>query len=307
MVSRTKRYTALALLIGFISLALSLMLSTEVVPSSILRSVLIIMTGVGISIAVHSTVSALSKYPSSLQILLIGPPGVGKTVFLTVLFRQLETGKVGNLIFAPFGDNTALRVARNFALLASRMFPPPTTPGQLESYEAVARFGGPFGRHYRIQVFDSAGEHLAGIAEWHLNEPALLRLILHGDAVIMMVDCERILCASGPSLAQLEASLITTLNAMIEKRTENPTLPFAVPVALVFSKADVLEAKAQGTSEGVVLRRFDNLIAVASRRCRRFRYFFVSSLGETPGDDGAPPEVLQPVKVTDPLMWILRG
>jgi len=304
MNDRLNRYALLAAAIGAASTVISL-LSSRVVSSSVFQVALAALTALGFSAALASSITALRKYPSSLRILLIGPPAAGKTVYLTVLFRELETGRVGNLIFAPFGDETTSMVARNFASLASGRFPLPTPMGAFDIYEAVARFGGPFGRHYRIHVNDSAGEHLTNIEKWSPQDDGLMKLLIHSDAVIMMVDCVRVLHLDDGRIAQLETSLIATLNVMIEKRSENPTALFPVPVALVLSKSDVAWEIDDG--EAIVLHRLENLVAVAQRRCRRFKYFFVSSLGSRPGDDGAPPRVLHPSKVTDPLIWILRG
>lgn len=301
---RQVRVVAASSLLVLASGLLSILLTKERLAGSSIGIVVGLFGAIGGLSAALLAVRALRRYPNSLLISLIGPPGVGKTVYLTFLFRELETGVRRQILFAPSGIETTKRVAANLALLQKGHFPAKTPINSEDLYEAVARFSGPFGRQYRMRVLDLPGEQFLDVASIGGN-PTDFRHLLFSDALIFMVDCDRVIHSTPHQTTELENALIATLNLVIEMRSENPMALFRVPVALVFSKADVAWTSPEG--EEAVLHRFDSFSAIARRRCRRFNYFFVSALGETPLEPDVPPSRIVPRRVTEPLMWLLQG
>lgn len=253
-------------------------------------------------------ISSTRQLPTSLSVALVGPPGVGKTVFLTILFRELETGRLGPLLFAPAGPETTQEVARNVSLMASGEFPPPTPIGKPLVYQAVARLGRLLPREYRISISDFAGEYLfrkPSDENWLLDAD-FFKYLVSSDAILFMIDCRTLLDDEAERAAHLENTLIAALNLVIEQRNANPMQPLKTPVALVFSKADLVwNAGADG--EKKVVARLANFIAICTRRCRRFSYFFVSALGESPSDGNQPPRRIAPRGIVEPIAWILRA
>ncbi|MGD8458398.1 MAG: hypothetical protein PVF83_18640, partial [Anaerolineales bacterium] len=50
--------------------------------------------------------------------------------------------------------------------------------------------------------------------------------------------------------------------------------------------------------------KLSNFIDVCGRRCEKFRYYFVSSVGRL-SSQGEPPEILKPYGVEEPILWLL--
>ena len=256
----------------------------------------------------------LSAHPRALSIALVGPTGAGKTVYLTVLYSQLEAKNIKGLSFAPYGSQTVERVGKHLTMMRTGQFPPATSREEHVRYEAVASYGSGFrARRYRIQILDYAGEHLnqfdASSDQW-VHRSEFFEYVVKSDALLMMIDCERVLrlgiWQSEDPIPHLENQLVAMLHTFIEKRTDDPTDPFGVPVGLILSKSDLLSER----DEKHALSQLSRLVSVCERRCRYFKVFFVSSIGEPPEWDNrkdtlVPPAVLHPAGVTEPLLWIL--
>ena len=250
----------------------------------------------------------ITDHPRALSIALVGPPNAGKTVYLTMLYKELETKEIQGLSFAPYGSRTIEVVARNIARMEQGEFPPPTGMESSFRYEAVASFSRRFAtQKYRIQISDYAGEHLKEFDDAHemwLHHTDYFEYVVSADALLFMLDCETLL--NGDSIPHLQSILIGTVHTFIERRRSDPTKPSNVPVALLFSKSDVLSSKEDIEK---VTSQVSRLIAVCKKRFRYFRYFLVSSVGVRPElndkGDPIPPSDMEPVGVVEPLIWLL--
>jgi hypothetical protein len=229
-----------------------------------------------------------------------------------MLFRELESREVKGLSFAPYGTRTIEEVSANLTLLRNGEFPPRTFGDAHFRYEAIASYGPSFlSRRYRIQIDDYAGEHLgefdASSAKW-VHRSEFFEYVVSSDSILFMIDCERLLMTKGQldPVPALENALVATLQTLIEKRNEDPTKPFEVPVGLIISKADLLAGESDMAD---VLDRIPRLITVCRRRCRFFKIFFASSLGHKPGTNEAgfpvAPPLIEPQGVVDPLIWLM--
>lgn len=294
-----------SLLVGFSGLSLSLLSALHKEPQSFTIAAVVLFVVLG-TVLVFYLIYMTRRFPTSLSIALVGPPGAGKTVFLTVLFRELQTGRLGPLLFAPSGKFTTEEVERNIGLMASGHFPSRTPLDVATTYEAVARLGNMLPREYRIRITDFAGEHLYQSFEGHwLHEGEFFDRLVSSDAILFMIDCETLLNAADDIVARVESGLIAALNLIIEKRNENPTRLLHIPVGLLLSKADVVWDRELPRAS--ITERIAGFLAIADRRCARFRVFFVSSLGREPEPENTPPRRISPQGIIEPIRWLLRG
>ena len=167
----------------------------------------------------------ITDHPRALSIALVGPPNAGKTVYLTMLYKELETKEIQGLSFAPYGSRTIEVVARNIARMEQGEFPPPTGMESSFRYEAVASFSRRFAtQKYRIQISDYAGEHLKEFDDAHemwLHHTDYFEYVVSADALLFMLDCETLL--NGDSIPHLQSILIATVHTFIERRRSDPT------------------------------------------------------------------------------------
>lgn len=252
-------------------------------------------------------------HPRSLSIALIGPSFAGKTVYLTMLFRELEQGEIRNLMFAPYGTQTIEKVAYDISQMENGKFPQPTPVDFHFRYEAIASYGASmFSRRYRLRIDDYAGEHLdefdISSDKW-LHDSEFFGYVLQSDALLMMIDCERLIkVEENPllnSISIIENKLIATLHELVQKKNVNPMDKFDMPIGLIISKSDLIKST---NDNEILLNKVSRLIKVCSKRFKYFRIFFVSSTGTTPEFiDGVniPPKKLHPIGITDPILWIM--
>ncbi len=260
-------------------------------------------------------VSTTRRNPRALSIALIGPPAAGKTVYLTMLYRELENGKVGSLIFSPYGRQTTETISYNLSLMASGVFPPPTPLSHVEIYEAVASYGsGFFSQRYRLQIADFAGEHLnlfrqIGQENNRSLDSELLDYAQSCDAILLMIDTAILLDEKKHEIALLENNLVTFLHLLVEKRGKDPFTSLRLPIGLIISKSDLLEKYnfigGEDNFEMEISRKLARLFSVTESRFSHFRLFLVSSLGSTPYEPNIPPVHIQPKNILEPLFWIL--
>lgn len=314
------KYIAIAnFLLIFINISLSIFnysLITDV-RFSIINNVIIILFLIILVLSLIIAITLYNRtttdYPRALSIALVGPPNAGKTVYLTMLYKELETKEIQGLSFAPYGSRTIEVVGQNLTCMQQGEFPPPTPMESSFRYEAVASFSRRFTtQKYRIQISDYAGEHLKefnNADEMWLHRTNYFDYVVSADALLFMLDCEMLLnrdFSSGDPIPYLENIFVATVHTFIEKRRDDPTKPSDVPVALLFSKSDLLEST-QDIEK--VTSRVSRLLSVCKKRFRYFRYFFVSSVGLVPelNDQGhpIPPPELEPIGVVEPLIWLL--
>jgi GTPase SAR1 family protein len=263
-------------------------------------------------LTLRTVITTANKHPKALDLALIGPPGAGKTVYLTMLYRELEVKQIKGLSFAPYGSMTIETVGNHLSQMRKGIFPPSTIPDTRFLYQARATYQtGILSRQYRIQINDFEGELLDEFnvqSDAWLHKSEYFDSVISADGLMFILDCERLLEKKNlrkDSLADIENLLVSALHIFIEKRSDDPTRPFEIPVAIIFSKSDLLTSD---KDKEFVISQVPRLIGVCQNRCKYFRYFFVSALGSTPEQkDGVPipPTELHPEGVVDPLIWFL--
>jgi hypothetical protein len=247
----------------------------------------------------------LAKNPVPLNISLLGFPGSGKTVYLTVLFDQLMRNRDASVRFAPYGLETIEAVTSNLNVLASGRWLPRTYAGDAFPYRATASVrGGLVPKKYKIEILDYAGEHMGELnpsePRW-LHKTDYFKYVIQSDAVVLALDAQELAKADRASREAIQNAYVAAFQVLAEEKGATEARLLRSPVALLFLKVDVLKGKPHTELEPLV----EKLIAVCSTRCRRFRVFYASAVG-APGDGCGPPEEIHPEGVLDPLMWILK-
>lgn len=244
------------------------------------------------------------KSPTTLTISLLGFPRSGKTVYLTMLFDELQRGHEARLRFKPYGEESSERVEQNLSTLKSGKWLPPTEPGTVFFYRAIAempRFL--FKKMFKLEVGDFAGQQFREFdpesEEW-LHKTSYFRYVVHSDAVIFAIDADVVL--NKPSeCEQMQSAFITALNILIENKSVSARqMKLEVPLAVVIMKWDLVSESVED-----FLKRLHRLMEVCTARCQQCWTFTVSSTGGV-GHEGAPPSDLKPSDVTKPIVWILQ-
>jgi hypothetical protein len=255
------------------------------------------------------------RNPAPLSISLLGFPGSGKTVFLTVLFDALMSTAPPGLAFWPYGAETVEQVGEDVRTLMQRKWLPPTAPGQVFFYRANARVGsGMLARRYKIEIGDYAGEHIHEFDTDHerwLHRTDYYKYVLQSDIVMLSVDCGTVLRSTSAERRRMEDSFVAALHLLMEHKGVAVGGKLRAPVALVFMKADLaasleLSSLRERRPDVVELcKRVPTLVQFCQNRCVTFKAFVASSVGHVE-KDGRPPEAIKPWGVIDPVAWALR-
>jgi hypothetical protein len=255
-----------------------------------------------------ATIRFLARTPVPLTISLLGFPGAGKTVYLTTLFEELQQNRDGDIRFAPYGRETIEAVNSGLNLLASGRWPPRTASGSVFTYRATASLEGFFiRRQYKIEIADYAGEHMD---ELNPTDPAWLhktdyfKYVVQSDAVILALDAPKLILSDAPTRSTIQNAYVAAFQVLAEEKGATESRLLRSPVALIFLKMDALED--HSLNKYYLEECMNKLIKLCESRCRHFRVFYVSSIGQL-GQDGSPPEKIYPKNVIDPLIWILKN
>jgi hypothetical protein len=251
-------------------------------------------------------VRTLSANPTTLRVALVGAPGSGKTVYLTVLFSKLEAYQDGAVSFRPYGVDTVEAVSRNLSLLKQGQWLPRTALGTVSYFRASATFGrGLFASRHTVEFGDYAGEQaqeFSSASEQWLHRSDYFKYVLSSDIVFLAVDATLLTESGSYAISEVQDRLAAVLNLMADDKGIPADRKMRIPVALLVLKADVLGG---GTmAEQRALEKLDRLVSIGSIRCSAFQPFFVSSIGNLASSD-RPPDTIKPIRVLEPLIWAI--
>ncbi|HEX5301462.1 MAG TPA: hypothetical protein VFW50_31185 [Streptosporangiaceae bacterium] len=205
--------------------------------------------------------------------------------------------------------------------------PPSSLPGIRDPQRTVLSF------------FDTAGEDLRSHQVTEQNVPYLSA----ASGIVLLLDPlqmrgARELAAPGsrlPTLGKPEDEPANVLeiitDVLLLPRADKPGQRIDKPLAIVFTKVDTLWESLKETSplrqspprnryfdeadSMAVHAEIQRLLArwegsridrIARLNYRKYRYFGVSALGETPTEDNrVSPRGIRPYRVTDPVLWLL--
>ena len=242
-------------------------------------------------------------------------------------------------LLAPTGTAEArnrVPIVFRFSTAGSRRF---RLNGRLGRLARSGRFGFGEPQHTLLSFFDTAGEDLRSRQSVEQN----VRYLAAADGIVLLLDPlqmrgARGLAAAGarlptPGLAEDEptAVLEKITDLVLAKAGNRPGELIGKPLAITFSKMDTLLDSLTQTSpllrpaaEAPFFDERDSLAVhteiqrllgrwegsridqIAQLHYRRYRYFGVSALGETPTQDNrVSPRGIRPYRVADPFLWIL--
>jgi hypothetical protein len=312
--------------------------------------------------ACHRRLPALFGHIPSRMIALVGAKESGKTVFMTVLVRELmhRLGDELNAAIMPADDYTGHEFANYYEapLYGGAQLLPATTPaGASDRAPLVFRLtvGGPevprpprrrwLGRSRPaksalLSLFDPAGEDL--LSQQSVEQNA--RYLAAADAIVLLLDplqmpAARKLAAPGTRLpspprgaADTPVSVLQNITDLVLRTDQSASDGLiSKPLAVSFSKIDAFQQGLNPTSPlrqapipashvdevdslsvhtevQRLLEQWDGSLIdrIARQHYRRYRYFGISALGETPTEaNQVSRRGIRPYRVGDPLTWIL--
>jgi hypothetical protein len=250
----------------------------------------------------------LQKNPTPLRIGLVGLPGSGKTVYLSVLFHEIQAREDDGMSFQPYGVETVEEVTKNINTLTRGQWLPSTEPGAVFPFRANARVaGGLLPRRYTVEIGDYAGEHMKELDptadEW-LHRTKYFEYLSGADILLLAVDGERLVRDEPAKSEQMLNHIIASFQVLLDAKGLQPGRRTEMPVAVLVLKADLITGKEDARHD--IERRLGRLLSLCRNRCHKSEVFFVSAVGHV-GDDGAPPPELRPERVCDPVIWAIRS
>ena len=286
----------------------------------------------------HSRLPVHFGQVGSRMIVPVGAKEAGKTVFMTVLVHELmhRTGQQFGAAITGADDYTRHRYVSEYErpLYRESMLLPPTTGG---GAPLVFRFTTPENRTL-LSFFDTAGENLRSAQSIEQNA----RYLGAADGVLLLLDPlqmrgARELAAPGTRLPTPggpdddPATVLENVTDLLMTGAGKPGNPISKPLAIVFTKMDTLMDSLRPTSPLLrpppdvpyfderdsldVHTEIQRLLArwegsridqIAQLNYRHYRYFGVSSLGETPtGDNCVAARGIRPYRVASPVLWLL--
>lgn len=267
-----------------------------------------VAAGAAVTLMIGMTSRTLYSHPSSLVISILGLPSSGKTVYLSVLFNELEVEDIPRLQFSRYGHETIEKVEKNISSLHRGEWLPATQESELTVYRAKALYRKNFiPKQYKIEISDYAGELLGELIpeddHW-LHKTKYFKTAVESDAVIMAVDCSLLMnYEKENSRSSMQSHLVAALQVLLEEKGVDIHKKLNAPLALVYMKSDLF---GNDPDKWLELReKMQRLEAICKKRCKNFNTFFVSSVGTL--KNGLPPTELRPYNVVKPLEWILRN
>ena len=277
------------------------------------RDIYFIYLGVCIGASVVFVILAVNrklfKTPTTLTLSLLGLPHSGKTVYLTVLFRELLIH--GNLPgFSLYGEETIERVQEDYkSLQLSHWLPATDIMGSnVFYYRAIVNSTGMIPKpRYKLEIADYAGEYLESeLVSNHsfLHRTKYFKYVLDSDIIFPIIDMEKFAKNGRDYVIEVEQSIVAAFDIIRQNKTSIGKCK--TPVCLLFLKSDCIHST--NSKEADILKVFNNILSYFSRHYFNFEKFFVSAISPEPFDTN---EVgwgknLTPDNVIQPLEWALR-
>jgi hypothetical protein len=240
-------------------------------------------------------------------VVVVGPTGVGKTVYLGMLLDLLSRGVGGmqGLSRSPF----SLTLHRNLILALERQRFPEKTPVETDRWnwlhtEVLAARSK---TAVDIVTPDVAGEAVMNEMENPGTNKIIRTLMGRCAGMVVLVDLVQVV-ADGQGQELFAMQLISYLDAL--RPSKKKTRKIDVPVAIVFTKADLFEewipdpeAFARGNVPG--------LLAQCQSRLERFTFHCSGVAGSSAkliddsGQESLIPLRVEPRGVIEPFAWMV--
>ena len=214
-----------------------------------------------------------AKKNQHLKISILGRVAVGKTVYATVLFNELLMLNNKRYEFSIPDKKTTEIVLKGMRLLSNGKWLWSTAIGGGFSYKGLLMKSLLTKRTYSVDVTDFSGEEFQGLGEdrWFHNE-SFFQYIRESNIILFAVD------ASEYGFKHFNLyDFIATVNLL---HVESYNKKINQPIALLFLKSDLIGGIENVESKEKVLSFYQKLIEFCELKCKYFKYFFVTSIGE---------------------------
>ncbi|MFO0907586.1 MAG: hypothetical protein U0794_04360 [Isosphaeraceae bacterium] len=237
----------------------------------------------------------------------LGPSGVGKTVFLGMLLDLLSRGAGGlhGIAKGPF----SLALHRNLILALERQRFPEKTPTEADRWAWVhcEVTTGRRGQVVDIVTPDVAGEAVMAELETPKSNPTIRSLIDRCSGLVVLVDIVEVV-GDGQGQELFAMQLISYLDTLRPSRRRGKV---DVPVALVFTKTDLCEGTIRDP-ESFARSNAPALYRLCDSRLKRFRFDCSGVAGSTgrlidrDGRETLVPLRVEPRGVVEPFSWLIN-
>jgi hypothetical protein len=246
------------------------------------------------------------RIPTSLTISLLGLPNSGKTVYLTVLFRELL---IQNSLrgVSLYGEETVERVQKDFLSLQNSEWLSPTdiSGSNVFYYRAIINSDLLISKpKYKLEIADYAGEFLENELisnDSFFHRTKYFKYVMDSDIIFVIIDLERYYHSKRDYVIEIEKTIIAALEIL--KQNKSNTKKCRTPIGILLLKSDYL--KVINHSESFIKTEFDALLTYAKNHFRNYNTFFVSAISSEPLKDRWG-RFIKPDNVIQPLDWALH-
>jgi hypothetical protein len=236
----------------------------------------------------------------------LGPTGVGKTVYLGMLLDMLARGVGGlhGMARGPF----SLSLHRNLILALEHQRFPDKTPNEPDHWQWVhcEVSAGRRGKVYDIVTPDVAGEAVQNELEHPKSNKIIRALIGKCTALVVLVDILQVI-GDGQGQELFAMQLISYLDSI---QSASRSRKVATPVALVFTKADLCE-DAIDNPELFARSNAPGLARICESRLKNYKFFCSAVAGSTAklvdayGTETLVPLRIEPRGIIEPFAWLM--
>jgi hypothetical protein len=236
----------------------------------------------------------------------LGPSGVGKTVYLGMLLDMLSRGAGGlhGTAKGPF----SLALHRNLILALERQRFPDKTPNEADRWEWVhcEVTNGKRGPVIDIVTPDVAGEAVMIELEHPKSNQTIRSLIGRCAGLVLLADIVQVV-GDGQGQELFAMQLISYLDSLRPTKRRGKV---EVPVAIVFTKADLYEGAIRDP-DGFARSNAPALWRLCDSRLKHFRFYCSGVAGSTgklldrDGHEQIIPLRVEPQGIVEPFAWLL--
>ena len=237
----------------------------------------------------------------------LGPSGVGKTVYLGLLLDLLSRGECGlhGLARSPF----TMTLHRKLILALERQRFPEKTPIEADRWDWLhcEISAGKKKALYEVVAPDVAGEAVVGELENQGTYKIVRALISRCAGLVILIDVVQVV-ADGKAQELFAMQLISYLDA-IRPRKKNRKLD--IPVAFAFTKTDLCDEPMRDPAE-FARANTPSLFAQCKARLERVSFHCLGVAGSTGrlidrnGQETLVPLRVEPRGVVEPFAWIVN-
>jgi hypothetical protein len=238
----------------------------------------------------------------------LGPSGVGKTVYLGMLLDMLSRGRDGlhGIAKGPF----SLALHRNLVLALERQRFPEKTPNEADRWDwvhcEVTPDSGRRPRVIDIVTPDVAGEAVQLELEQPNSNPTVRAIIERCSGLVVLADIVQVV-ADGQGQELFAMQLISYLDTLRPARKRGKV---EVPVAIVFTKADLFDGLIRDP-DAFARSNAPGLWRLCDRRLKHYKFYCSGVAGATGtlvDRDGLAqlvPLRVEPRGIIEPFAWLL--